>query len=183
MPTLGGCEWGQVWSDIADRRRAAGAAQRAGRPGRAFHLVSKPVVRHRVEQSSLRAAPQHLSQSCGCSRQVRPEERGGDYDEKAYSCGHSARACRRGNGQRDGFRPEGRSKSQSRWTFPCRRVCSRLAGVRGPESWYPGGGSPGYHGGFIDLGPLGITAACGSHPHRYGYCGPGYSTPIDAWSY
>ena len=32
-----------------------------------------------------------------------PEERGGDYDEKAYSCGHSARADRRGNGQRDGF--------------------------------------------------------------------------------
>ncbi len=59
------------------------------------------------------------------------------------------------------------------------RHSSRLAGVR-PESWYPGGGSPGYHGGFIDLGPLGITAACGSYPHRYGYCGPGYGTPIDA---
>jgi hypothetical protein len=63
------------------------------------------------------------------------------------------------------------------------RRSSRLAGVRGPESWYPGGGSPGYHGGFIDLGPLGITAACGSYPHRYGHCGPGYGTPIDAWSY
>ena len=58
---------------------------------------------------------------------------------------------------------------------------SRLAGVRGPESGYPGGGS--YGGGFIDLGPLGITAACGSYPHRYGYCGPGYSTSIGAWSY
>ena len=63
------------------------------------------------------------------------------------------------------------------------RHSSRLAGVRGPESWYPGGASPGYHGGFIDLGPLGITAACGSYPHRYGYCGPGYSTSIGAWSY
>jgi hypothetical protein len=60
---------------------------------------------------------------------------------------------------------------------------SRLAGVRGPESWYPGGGSPGYHGGFIDLGPLGITAACGSYPHGYGHCGPGYGTSISAWSY
>ena len=63
------------------------------------------------------------------------------------------------------------------------RHSSRLAGVRGPENWYPGGGSPGYHGGFIDLGPLGITAACGSYPHRYGHCGPGYGAPIDAWSY
>ena len=61
------------------------------------------------------------------------------------------------------------------------RRSSRLAGVRGPENGYPG--SPGYHGGFIDLGPLGITAACGSYPHRNGYCGPGYGTPIDAWSY
>jgi hypothetical protein len=58
------------------------------------------------------------------------------------------------------------------------RRSSRLAGVRGPESGYPGGGN---HGGFIDLGRLGITAACGSYPHRY--CGPGYGTPIDAWSY
>jgi hypothetical protein len=63
------------------------------------------------------------------------------------------------------------------------RRSSRLAGVRGPENWYPGGGSPGYHGGFIDLGPLGITAACGSYPHRYGYCGPGYGAPVHAWSY
>jgi hypothetical protein len=60
---------------------------------------------------------------------------------------------------------------------------SRLAGDRGPESWYPDGASPGYQGGFIDLGPLGITSACGSTPHRYGYCGPGYGTAIDAWSY
>jgi hypothetical protein len=57
---------------------------------------------------------------------------------------------------------------------------SRLAGVSGPESWHPAGGSPGFRGGFIDLGPLGITAACGSYPHRYGYCGPGYGTSFDA---
>jgi hypothetical protein len=63
------------------------------------------------------------------------------------------------------------------------RRSSRLAGAGGPESWYPGDGSPGYHGGFIDLGPLGITAACGSYPHRYGHCGPGYGTSINAWSY
>jgi hypothetical protein len=67
-------------------------------------------------------------------------------------------------------------------TYDVRRG-SRLVGVRGPESWYPGGASPGYHGGFIDLGPLGITAACGSYPHRYGYCGQGYGTPVNAWSY
>ena len=60
------------------------------------------------------------------------------------------------------------------------RRSSRLAGVRGPESWHPGGGSPGYHGGFIDLGPLGVTAACGSTPHRYVSCGPGYGAPIHA---
>jgi hypothetical protein len=60
---------------------------------------------------------------------------------------------------------------------------SRLAGVRGPESRYPGGGSQGYHGGFIDLGPLGITAACGSYPHGYNHCGSSYGTPVDAWSY
>jgi hypothetical protein len=59
----------------------------------------------------------------------------------------------------------------------------RLAGVRGPETSYPGVGSPGYHGGFIDLGPLGMTAACGSHAQRSGYCGPSYGAPIDAWSY
>jgi hypothetical protein len=59
------------------------------------------------------------------------------------------------------------------------RRSSRLAGVRGGESWYPDGGSPGYHGGFISLGPLGITAACG--PSRR--CGSGYGTSISAWSY
>jgi hypothetical protein len=64
------------------------------------------------------------------------------------------------------------------------RRSSRLAGVRGPESGYAGGESSPYHGGFIDLGPLGMTAACGSYPpHRYGYCGPRYGAPIDAWSY
>ncbi len=63
------------------------------------------------------------------------------------------------------------------------RASRRLAGLRGPERGYPGSGSLGYPGGFIDLGPLGITAACGSAPHRYGSCGPGYGAPIDAWSY
>ena len=64
------------------------------------------------------------------------------------------------------------------------RRSGRFAGVRGPESWYPGGGSPGYTGGFIDLGPLGMTAACGFYPPTSaGYCGPRNGTPIDAWSY
>ena len=63
------------------------------------------------------------------------------------------------------------------------RRSSRLAGVRGPESGYPGGGSPGNHDGFIDLGPLGMTTACGAYSHGYGHCGQGYGTPIDAWSY
>jgi hypothetical protein len=61
------------------------------------------------------------------------------------------------------------------------RHSSRLAGVRGPESWYPGSASPGYYGGFIDLGPLGIMAACGAYPRGHGYCGPPAGTPIDAW--
>ena len=55
---------------------------------------------------------------------------------------------------------------------------SRLAGVRAPEGWYPG--SAGYQGGFVDLGPLGMTAACGFYPVGHGYCGPDYGTPIDA---
>jgi hypothetical protein len=59
---------------------------------------------------------------------------------------------------------------------------NRLAAVRGPEGWYPSGGSSGYQGAFIDLGPLGMTAACGSYPPgRSGYCGPTSGTPIDAW--
>jgi len=57
----------------------------------------------------------------------------------------------------------------------------RLAGARGPESWNPGDGSQGYDGAFIDLGPLGMTAACGSYPRGHGYCGPPSGTPIDAW--
>ena len=36
-------------------------------------------------------------------------------------------------------------------------------------------------GGFISLGPLGFTAACGSYPPQRGYCGQGYS--ISAWTY
>ena len=59
----------------------------------------------------------------------------------------------------------------------------RLAGPRAPQSWYPGGGTPGADGGFIDLGPLGMTAACGSYRHGNGPCASGYGTPIDAWSY
>jgi hypothetical protein len=57
---------------------------------------------------------------------------------------------------------------------------SRFAGVRSPED---GGGSPAYNSGFIDLGPLGMTAACGSYANRYrsDYCGPRNGAPIDAW--
>jgi hypothetical protein len=60
---------------------------------------------------------------------------------------------------------------------------SRLAGVRGPESSYPPSAGPAYSGGFIDLGPLGMTAACGSYANRYrsDYCGPRNGAPIDAW--
>jgi opacity protein-like surface antigen len=62
---------------------------------------------------------------------------------------------------------------------------SRFAGVRWSEGPYPAGGSPAYNGGFIDLGPLGMTAACGSYANRYrsDYCGPRSGAPIDAWSY
>ena len=63
------------------------------------------------------------------------------------------------------------------------RRSSRLAGVRGPESRYGGGGSTGYQGGFVDLGPLGMMAACGAYPPTSaGYCGPRNGAPIDAWS-
>jgi hypothetical protein len=60
---------------------------------------------------------------------------------------------------------------------------SRFAGVRGSESSRYGGWSNGGsydHGDFVDLGPLGITVACGSHYHRRDYCGQGYS--VSAWS-
>jgi hypothetical protein len=56
---------------------------------------------------------------------------------------------------------------------------ARHAGVHGPESWREN--SADVRGGFIDLGPLGITAACGSYRSGHGYCGPGYS--VSAWSY
>ena len=63
------------------------------------------------------------------------------------------------------------------------RRSGRLALVRGRENRYPGGASPNYYGGFIDLGPLGMTAACGSYPPTSaGYCGPRNGAPIDAWS-
>jgi len=60
---------------------------------------------------------------------------------------------------------------------------SRLAGVRDPEGSYAAGGRPTYNGGFVDLGPLGFTAACGSYANRYrsDYCGPRDGAPIDAW--
>jgi hypothetical protein len=55
---------------------------------------------------------------------------------------------------------------------------ARFAGVRGSTS--RGQDEAGYRGGFIDLGPLGITAACGSYRSKH-YCGQGYS--VSAWSY
>lgn len=58
----------------------------------------------------------------------------------------------------------------------------RVAGMRGPETSYPGARPPSY-GGFVSLGPLGITAACGTYPRGRGYCGPSNGAPIDAWSY
>ncbi len=58
----------------------------------------------------------------------------------------------------------------------------RPAGVRGPADGYGGGASAGYQGAFIDLGPLGMTAACGSYSRgRPDYCGPRNGAPIDAW--
>jgi len=60
---------------------------------------------------------------------------------------------------------------------------SRFEGVRGFESWRERGWSHGSardRGDFIDLGPLGITARCGSAYHTPGYCGQGYS--VSAWS-
>ena len=73
---------------------------------------------------------------------------------------------------------------------PRGRHVSRFAGVRDLESRRDSGwnsGDPSYHGGFIDLGPLGFTTACGAYRYGHGYCGPGYGsygygTPIDAWS-
>ena len=64
---------------------------------------------------------------------------------------------------------------------------SRFAGVRSSGSRRHGGatsyhfGGPSYRGEFIDLGPLGITTACGSYRNRPAYCGPGYS--VSAWSW
>jgi len=55
---------------------------------------------------------------------------------------------------------------------------NRSAGVRRSANWREEG--PNVHGGFIDLGPLGITAACGSYRSKH-YCGQGY--PVSAWSY
>ena len=55
---------------------------------------------------------------------------------------------------------------------------NRSAGVRRSASRHYGG--PDVRDGFIDLGPLGITAACGSYRSKH-YCGQGYS--VSAWSY
>lgn len=55
---------------------------------------------------------------------------------------------------------------------------ARFAGVRGSTS--RGQDDAVYRGGFIDLGPLGIMAACGSYRSKH-YCGQGYS--ISAWTY
>ena len=54
---------------------------------------------------------------------------------------------------------------------------ARLARVRGPENWRQDGADS---GGFIDLGPLGFTAACGAYRSRH-YCGQGYS--VSGWTY
>jgi hypothetical protein len=51
--------------------------------------------------------------------------------------------------------------------------------VRSAESWRQG--DTGYRGGFIDLGPLGFTAACGSYAYKGRRCGQGYS--VSAWTY
>jgi hypothetical protein len=50
--------------------------------------------------------------------------------------------------------------------------------VRSAESWHQADTT--YRGGFIDLGPLGITAACGSYRSKH-YCGQGYS--VSGWTY
>jgi hypothetical protein len=55
---------------------------------------------------------------------------------------------------------------------------ARFAGVRGSTSRRQD--EAGYRGGFIDLGPLGITAACGSYRSKH-YCGQGYS--VSGWTY
>jgi hypothetical protein len=55
-------------------------------------------------------------------------------------------------------------------SFGARRG-NRFAGVRATDD----------RGGFIELGPLGITAACGSYHHQHGDCGSGYS--VSAWSW
>jgi len=58
---------------------------------------------------------------------------------------------------------------------------SRFEGVRGFESWRDNGRSRGgAHRGYMDLGPLGITARCGSSYRTPDYCGQGYS--VSAWS-
>jgi hypothetical protein len=164
--------------------RTAGGKFRTGLPS------GKLVVRLRMELLSLRTAPQRLSQSSGCNRRARPEPvetmmrwliLAGTALALAAGVTASAMASDYKT-DRNGSHVGRFHTGTSGRTHHVRRG-SRLAGGRGPEAWYPGGGSPGYQGGFIDLGPLGITAACGSYPPKYGHCGPAYGTPIDAWSY
>ncbi len=59
------------------------------------------------------------------------------------------------------------------------RHARHLHTARSAESWRQGDAS--YRGGFVDLGPLGFTAACGSYRSKRGHCGQGYS--VSAWSY
>jgi hypothetical protein len=100
----------------------------------------------------------------------------------ALAVGLTASAMASGQKAGHGDRQVGRFHTASGRTHHFGRG-SRFADVRGPENAYPSDGSPPYRGGFIDLGPLGITAACGSYPQKHGYCGPRYGAPIDAWSY
>ena len=58
------------------------------------------------------------------------------------------------------------------------KLVNRSAGVR--RSAIRHEGDPDVRGGFIDLGPLGITAACGSYRSKH-YCGQGYS--VSGWTY
>ena len=52
----------------------------------------------------------------------------------------------------------------------------RLHTVGGAEVWRSGD-----RGGFVDLGPLGFTAKCGSYRTKRSYCGQSYS--VSAWTY
>jgi hypothetical protein len=141
-------------------------------PGGPSILVSKPVVGPRVELSSLRAAPQHLSYVVATVAESGPKNAEETMMRRlilagtvlALAAGVTASAMASDQKADKGGSHVGRFHTAAFGRTHHIRHSSRLAGVRGPENWYPGGGSPGYHGGFIDLGPLGITAACGFYP-------------------